>query len=73
MVGEVRAIQVEEGSGSSLWQESGGFCCSDVVVVVVFGKEVLDVFDGVAVVLCEDGWNVFEEDNWGVVDGGGLE
>jgi len=44
-----------------------------VVVVVVFVKEVFDVFDGVAVVLCEDGWDVFEEDNWGVVDRGGLE
>jgi hypothetical protein len=44
-----------------------------VVVVVVFVKEVFDVFDGVAVVLCEDGWDVFEEDNWGVVDRSGLE
>ena len=44
-----------------------------MVVVVVLGKEVLNVFDGVAVVLCEDGWDVFEENDWGVVDGGGLE
>ena len=43
-----------------------------MVVVVVFGEEVLDVFDGVSVVLCEDGWDVLEKDYGCVVDGGGL-
>ncbi len=48
---KVGAVKVKKGSGSSLWKESGGFCCSDVVMVVVFGEEVLDVFNGVAVVV----------------------
>ena len=63
---------MEEGSASSLWEEGGSFCCSDMVLVVVFGEEVLDIFDGVSVVLCEDGWNVFEKYDWSIVDGCSL-
>ena len=64
---------MEKGSATSLWKEGGSFCCSDVVVVIVFGEEVFDIFDGVSVVLCKNRWNVFKKDNGSVVDGGGLQ
>jgi hypothetical protein len=63
---------VEKGSATSLWKEGGSFCCSDVVVVVVLCKEVFNVFDGVSVVLCEDGWDVLQKYDWGIVDGCSL-
>ena len=73
VVCKVGSVKVEECSGSSLWQEGRSFCCPDVVMVIVLGEEVFDVFDGVAVVLCEDGWDVLEKNYGCVVDGSGLK
>ena len=44
-----------------------------MVMVVVLSEEVFDVFDGVSVVLSEDGWDVLEKDYGCVVDGSGLK
>ena len=72
-MGEIGSPEVEEGSGSALGNEAGSLGCADVEVIVVFGEKLLNEFDCVAVVLCEDGRNVFEQDDRGVVDGGSTE
>ena len=64
---------MEEGSGSALGDEAGSLGCANVEVVVVFCEELFDEFDGVTVVLGEDGGDVFKEDDWGVVDEGSTK
>ena len=51
---EVWAVEIEESSVVSQWEEGAGFCCSDVEVVVVLVEVVDDVLDCVSRVLCEN-------------------